>query len=261
MVNRRQLFLQAVVVVSFVLSVEEFLRNHQIPILILDQSLKHDDPKCYKNICNCSSDYITGPYIAPGPSEIQPLVPMSVLKTNMHFDSYDGLKYLSHASLSRFYQCQPSSTKTLLSDIKWCSERRFRNQELPLVALVSFHGSGNTWLRYMLEQATGIFSGSIYCDSILKSVFPGESVASGNVIVIKTHHSDCMELPKDIQLATKQQKYDKAIVLVRNPFDALVSEANRRWNSKRAHNDHIGLANEASFISKQHALIEYTNCP
>ena len=32
------------------------------------------------------------------------------------------------------------------------------------VALASFPGSGNTWLRHMLEGASGIFTGSRYKD-------------------------------------------------------------------------------------------------
>ena len=33
-----------------------------------------------------------------------------------------------------------------------------------MTALVSFPGSGNTWVRYLLETASGIFTGSIYID-------------------------------------------------------------------------------------------------
>ena len=34
----------------------------------------------------------------------------------------------------------------------------------PPIALASFPGSGNTWLRHMIEGATGIFTGSRYKD-------------------------------------------------------------------------------------------------
>ena len=123
------------------------------------------------------------------------------------------------------------------------------NQRSSLVALASFHGSGNTWVRHLLEQATGIFTGSIYCDPGLKVAFPGESVVSGNVIVIKTHRSDSVELPDDVKLNTRKTYYDKAIVIVRDPYDALVSEANRRWNSKHSVNNHLGVADDTTFIS------------
>ena len=34
----------------------------------------------------------------------------------------------------------------------------------PPIALASYPGSGNTWLRHMIEGATGIFTGSRYKD-------------------------------------------------------------------------------------------------
>ena len=74
------------------------------------------------------------------------------------------------------------------------------------------------------------------------------SAVSGNVVVVKTHCTDNRELPEDIQEALGQKSFDRAIVLVRNPYDALVSEANRRWNSKKNMDSHVGLADEKSFI-------------
>lgn len=246
---------QAITVLSLVVSVYKFLQTNEIPVLMVrsrSDLMPAENNECNNESCNCSVE-MTGPYIAPGPSELQPLVPMSVLNKNVQLDSFKGLKHLDHTSLSRFYQCQSSDNIHLGDQVTRCSERSFRGPNSPLVALVSFHGSGNTWLRYLLEQATGYFSGSIYCDNTLKKVFPGECVASGNVVVIKTHHADTRTLPKDVQIGTGREKYDKAIVLVRNPYDALVSEANRRWNYNRSVNSHVGIADETSFISKCNA--------
>lgn len=39
--------------------------------------------------------------------------------------------------------------------IQWCSELKYLNPAQESVALASFPGSGNTWLRYLLQQATG----------------------------------------------------------------------------------------------------------
>ncbi len=235
------------------INIANYMRRGKMPVIHrLTSSLF--DPLCDNISCNCMinsrrNDSYNN-IIAPGPSMIQEIVPLSVLKENVNFESLRGLRYLDHLSLSRYYQCHHSIKHEVYNVSKWCSERTFLNRNSPLVALVSFHGSGNTWLRYLLEQVTGVYTGSIYCDGELKSVFPGESVVSGNVIAIKTHHADTRTIPKDIQLSTGKGKYDKAIILVRNPFDALVSEANRRWNSKRSLNDHIGLADETAFISK-----------
>lgn len=57
------------------------------------------------------------------------------------------------------------------------------------VALASFPGSGNTWVRGLLEKATGICTGSIYCDgTLLVSGMAGEFMQSGTVIAVKTHN-------------------------------------------------------------------------
>ena len=193
------------------------------------------------------------PFIAEGPSKVEELVPLHVLKKKLSQEKVKGLSYLDHASLSRYYKCRISK-KLLLSENastdSSCTDLSFLNRETPIVALISFHGSGNTWVRHLLEQSTGIYTGSIYCDRTLKSVFRGESVVSGNVVAVKTHHADSRELPVDTQLATGKQFYDKVILLVRNPFDALVSEANRRWNSQYSVDQHLGLADETAFVSE-----------
>ncbi len=56
------------------------------------------------------------------------------------------------------------------------------------VALASPPSSGNTWVRGLLEQATGICTGAIYCDSrLVKGGFNGEHVRSGTVLAVKLH--------------------------------------------------------------------------
>ena len=71
------------------------------------------------------------------------------------------------------------------------------------------------------------------------------------MLVVKTHRCDSRELPDDIQEGTEVKMFDRAVVLVRNPFDALVSEANRRWNSRKNVDSHVGLANEKTFIGNR----------
>lgn len=38
---------------------------------------------------------------------------------------------------------------------------------IPMCGLVSFPGSGNTWLRRLIEASTGLFTGSLYDDTEL----------------------------------------------------------------------------------------------
>ncbi len=70
------------------------------------------------------------------------------------------------------------------------------------VALASYPRSGNTWLRFMIEQSTGQLSGSIYPDKLLARGAEG--------IVIKTHNLD-------------SDRYTAAIHLLRNPIDVIES--------------------------------------
>ncbi len=72
----------------------------------------------------------------------------------------------------------------------------------PRIALASYPRSGNTWVRFLLEAATGERCGSVYADRIM----PRDSEG----LVIKTHELDA-------------GSYASAIHLVRNPFDAIES--------------------------------------
>ena len=71
----------------------------------------------------------------------------------------------------------PSRRSGHFPAIHWCKPLGFRAaipQRDSVVALASFPGSGNTWLRYLLQQATGIITGSIYKDhALLRNGFPG----------------------------------------------------------------------------------------
>ena len=53
--------------------------------------------------------------------------------------------------------------------------------------LYSFPGSGNTWVRLLIDWATGIYSGSFYLDKTLIPILPGEIKCDRSVSVIKVH--------------------------------------------------------------------------
>ena len=119
------------------------------------------------------------------------------------------------------------------------------------VALVSLPGSGNTWIRGMLESLTGICTGAIYCDISLRSHgFTGESVREGSVLVVKTHkvkptwtESDDRDFPKEMNMETQ---FGSAVFVIRNPQNALVSE----WNRIVANNLTIRTINLNSHTEK-----------
>ncbi len=95
-----------------------------------------------------------------------------------------------------------------------------------------------------------MYTGSLYCDPSLKEFFPGEYVVSGNVIVVKTHCPDSFNLPTNVQGNFGKKSFEKAILIVRNPYNALISEANRQWGNKQKLDHHLGLAKESDFIGK-----------
>ncbi|XP_016953211.1 WSCD family member CG9164 [Drosophila biarmipes] len=137
--------------------------------------------------------------------------------------------------------------------IRWCRELKYINRDLPiyadykadfytalpsdvsaalqslpaLTALASFPGSGNTWLRYLLQQSTGILTGSIYKDyGLLKTGFPAENVCNSSVLLVKTHEWG----------SKAWAPFSKAILLVRDPEKAIIAEFNRQSGG------HIGFA-------------------
>ncbi|XP_039218703.1 WSC domain-containing protein 2 isoform X6 [Crotalus tigris] len=120
-----------------------------------------------------------------------------------------------------------------------CMDRRFlTTRAKQLVALASFPGAGNTWARHLIELATGFYTGSYYFDgSLYNKGFKGERDhwRSGRTICIKTHESGQKEI----------EAFDSAILLVRNPYKALMAEFNRKYGG------HIGFASQAHWKGKE----------
>ena len=117
-----------------------------------------------------------------------------------------------------------SSTK---SDNNEFTENASAHSEKLITALASFPGSGNTWLRYLLQQATGILTGSVYKDyGLLKSGFPAESISNSSVLLVKTHEWG----------SHVWEKFGKTILLVRDPAKAILAEFNRQSGG------HVGFA-------------------
>ncbi|KAL5017001.1 hypothetical protein ScPMuIL_006590 [Solemya velum] len=72
----------------------------------------------------------------------------------------------------------------------------------------------------------GIATGSVYDDvGLRRSGFPAEGFVNSSVLLIKTHEWG----------ENERQKFEKAVLLIRNPFDALLAEFNRRVGGHRGH--------------------------
>ena len=92
------------------------------------------------------------------------------------------------------------------------------------VALASFPGSGNTWVRGLLQQVTGFCTGSVYCDPDLRRHgFVGENIATGSVLVVKTHRSSNRS-----HSGESKSTFQQVVFIIRNPYDSIISERNRK---------------------------------
>lgn len=88
-------------------------------------------------------------------------------------------------------------------------------------ALASYPGSGNTWLRYLIEGATGIFTGSRYKDLQIQMYGLWGEIRDwqdGTTIVQKTHDSHPDHVKNDFG--------GRGILILRNPYDAILSDHN-----------------------------------
>jgi hypothetical protein len=101
---------------------------------------------------------------------------------------------------------------------------------LPLIALVSLPGSGNTWVRGLLEEATGYCTGSMWCDPILRAKqFCAEGIRS-NTLVVKNHDAKIRWLNEKLSVNSSdfvKPSFSSAIFVHRDPYEATIAEWNR----------------------------------
>ena len=160
-------------------------------------------------------------------------------------NDWSSAKYLSKRDKLRLNQCE-TKFKNLVEKPLVKSHCHFRNRTNQIaVALASFPGSGNTWVRSLVEKITGVCTGSNICDvSLRASGFVGEHVDSNAAVLIKTHDTNphWAATTGSYEVGT----FNKAVVLVRNPFDALVAE----WHRKVANGLRDTTVNVESHVAR-----------
>ena len=137
-----------------------------------------------------------------------------------------GLSNLTSSSLQySFMRCTGLKLFAFMSDAEGnvqvpgqfhdCKKMSFRNSGIPTI-LVSFPGSGDSWVRQLLEAATGIYTGSDRdCDiKYVQAGMLGEGIVSDNVIAVKINVGP---LPEKWQ-------FKKVIYIIRNPYDAAIAD-------------------------------------
>ncbi|XP_047739451.1 WSC domain-containing protein 1-like [Hyalella azteca] len=88
--------------------------------------------------------------------------------------------------------------------------------DIPRVYLISFPRSGNTWTRYLVEGATGIFTGSVYTSYMLYNLgYLGEkqNITSNTTLLIKDHLFGDKSAPRDGPI----------VLIIRDPRNAITS--------------------------------------
>ena len=112
-------------------------------------------------------------------------------------------------------------------------------QERLPVALASMQGSGNTWVRAILERTTGICTGYSICDYMTRvRGFIGESIQSGSVLVVETHDpSPQWNQNRTTYKANAVLGFGSAIYIVRNPYYSAIAEWNRLETSSILRNE------------------------
>ena len=141
-------------------------------------------------------------------------------------------EFLSDSELAEMKKCEESvrTRDHYMGEIN-DSDCKFlpKSDRLP-VALISAQGSGNTWTRGLLEKATGICTGFIYCDSVMRAHgYVGERMKNGKVLVVKTHSPVPKwkgERHKNVTRA--DASYASAVFILRDPAKSVVAEWNRK---------------------------------
>lgn len=120
------------------------------------------------------------------------------------------------------------------------------------VALVSYPRSGNTLARRLIEEVTGEFTGSDtrpdrhLSQQLRECGLEGEGIVDSRVWVIKTHFPE--------RRGYRPFKANKAIVVVRNPFDAMDSYFNMVLT--RTHTDSLEESEYERFADAWREFVE-----
>ncbi|XP_052820408.1 WSCD family member CG9164-like [Mya arenaria] len=120
---------------------------------------------------------------------------------------------------------------------------------MPMVSLASFPGSGNTWTRHLLEQLTGIQTGTIF-EGVVADTFSGESICPTNnsVFLVKTHKIGAIAGRVRKFCPTHQTlQFEKAVYILRNPFNAFFSTYNLVRVGKTGSVSMDSIKNDAHF--------------
>ena len=161
-------------------------------------------------------------------------------------DLHARFDHHSDVLIAKRMYAQNAGTQTCEPNLHFFSKRdcrMFQDEASCVIArstttfLASFPCSGNTWTRIMLQQLTGIYTGSVYHDQTLESVGLPEGITDpSKVLIVKSHYPvmpDARPLHTDQQTSLSNTfPTSRAIVLMRSPLKAALSLATLLYASK-----------------------------
>ena len=144
-------------------------------------------------------------------------------------------EFLSQLDTPHFKYClKKSGLSSIYEPFATACQFQHANSNSPSVALASSPGSGADHVRRLLQEVTGICTGSINCDVTLRrSGYPGECLRSRTVLVVKTHqiipfwhgmNYNLSEIPRGFSKMVDVPVFESAIYLLRNPYEATMEE-------------------------------------
>ena len=139
------------------------------------------------------------------------------------------LENLSEGDKRALKSCEYQTRKGYKGSINESDCKFLPNNSRRAVALISAPGAGNTWTRGLLEKASGICTGYLYCDLAMRAHgYVGENVKTGRVLVVKTHSIvPRWEGEKNFYYLSSEATYVAAVFILRNPVESAVAEWNR----------------------------------
>lgn len=119
---------------------------------------------------------------------------------------------------------QSCTPRTCLQPMRYITSPQQLKDDKTFVLLSTFPGSGNTWVRSIISEASRIWTGSVFNDvQLILNGFDGEAIdpyrrGFTQVSVIKSHYP-ALEVhhPMEYNMTTH------AIVVMRNPFHCMLS--------------------------------------
>ncbi|RHY11239.1 hypothetical protein DYB25_000771 [Aphanomyces astaci] len=146
-------------------------------------------------------------------------------------------------------QTLPRTTSQTSSEKRWLVPDEHHGEH---IAIVSYPRSGNSLMRGLLETVTGVYTG---CDTrpdrslsleLQKAGMKGEGVVDDRVWFVKSHYPERSGyVPVPVQ---------KAILVVRNPWDAINSYFNMTLTN--SHNKSVHDVTYSRFADRWDAMIQ-----